>query len=184
MKKLVVVVLGAIGIVTRSSSSLPADAFNTSSRKGKRWRENRDSFYGGPRFEAALIGANSLDAHGGSAIVPGQPLEVPAPTHYRVADGETWFTLAKTYLGDRETRRCPRAGQSHHGVDSAGRAPRDRDSSCRRAHRRRRRHADDAVAAYYNDANKSWTIAIYNGGDDKRKFLRGDVCSFRSSTWR
>ena len=57
-------------------------------------------FYGTPRFEAAIIGANSLDAHGGSAIVPGQPIEIPAPGHHRVQAGDTWFTLSKAYLGD------------------------------------------------------------------------------------
>src|SRR6476469_4166833 len=56
-------------------------------------------FYGTPRFEAAIAGANALDAHGGSAIVSGQPLEVPAPAHHRVKDGETWCGLAKGFLG-------------------------------------------------------------------------------------
>jgi len=56
--------------------------------------------YGTPRFETALVGANALDAHGGSAIVAGQPIEIPAPSHHRVVESETWYGLAKSYLGD------------------------------------------------------------------------------------
>src|SRR5262249_26886821 len=57
-------------------------------------------FYGTARFEAAIAGANALDAHGGSAIVAGEPLEVPAPAHVRVKEGDTWFSMARMFLGD------------------------------------------------------------------------------------
>ena len=54
-------------------------------------------FYGTPRFETALVGANALDSHGGSAIVAGQPLEIPAPSHHRVEQNETWAELARIH---------------------------------------------------------------------------------------
>ncbi len=56
--------------------------------------------YGDARFETILVGANTLDAQGGSAIVPGMRIEIPAPGHHRVEPGETWPELALTWLGD------------------------------------------------------------------------------------
>jgi hypothetical protein len=56
--------------------------------------------YGTSKMEPILAGANALDVQGGSAVVPGMRLEVPAPWHHRVIEGETWPKLARAYLGD------------------------------------------------------------------------------------
>jgi hypothetical protein len=56
--------------------------------------------YGDAKYEYVLVGANSLDAQGGSAIVPGMRIEIPAPGHHRVVGKETWYELALAYLGD------------------------------------------------------------------------------------
>ena len=56
--------------------------------------------YGSARFESVLVGANALDSRGGSSIAVGMPIEIPAPTHTRVAEGETWGDLALSWLGD------------------------------------------------------------------------------------
>src|SRR3954466_12903994 len=95
MKKLVPFVAFAACLL-----SADAHAFTHIVSPGETLAQIAIRYYGTPRFEAAIVGANSLDAHGGSAIVPGQPLEIPAPAHHRVEAGETWFTLSKTYLGD------------------------------------------------------------------------------------
>ena len=92
--------LSLVGIVALLTITAPADAFTHVVSQGETLAQIAIRFYGTPRFETALIGANSLDAHGGSAIVAGQPIEVPAPMHHRVADGETWFTLSRQFLGD------------------------------------------------------------------------------------
>lgn len=57
-------------------------------------------YYGSARFEAVLAGANGLDSRGAS-VVPGMRLEVPAPSHHRVVERETWPDLAERFLGDR-----------------------------------------------------------------------------------
>ena len=125
-------------------------------------------FYGTPRFEAAIVGANSLDAHGGSAIVPGQPIEIPAPSHHRVAEGETWFTLSKAYLGD--AKRADVLARANRTV--AWTPPvENQEIEVPAVIAHNIGDGEDLTSIsqrYYNDPNKSWTIAIYNGGDEKR----------------
>jgi nucleoid-associated protein YgaU len=58
--------------------------------------------YGEIQYEKVLVAANALDAQGGSPIVPGQRLEVPALDHYRVVPGDTWSLLAQRLLGDAD----------------------------------------------------------------------------------
>ena len=101
-------------------------------------------FYGSARFETALVGANALDAHGGSAIVAGQPLEIPAPSHHRVEQNETWAELARIYLGDAKRAETLARDQRRRVVGTARARPGDRGAGGRRAHRGRER--DDAAA--------------------------------------
>jgi hypothetical protein len=56
--------------------------------------------YGDPKLEYVIAGANALDVLGGSAIVPGMRLEIPAPSYHRVQVNETWYDLALRFLGD------------------------------------------------------------------------------------
>jgi hypothetical protein len=58
--------------------------------------------YGRIQYEKILVAANALDAQGGSPIVAGQRLEIPALDHYRIVAGDTWKGLAKQLLGDPE----------------------------------------------------------------------------------
>jgi LysM repeat protein len=132
-------------------------------------------FYGAPRFETAIAGANALDAHGGSAIVAGQPLEVPAPAHHRVKDGETWFGLARVYLGD--TRRSEILARANGAV--AWVAPvenQEIEIPAVVAHIAAEGETISSLAQrYFGDINKGWELDIYNGRDTKQKLLRGDV---------
>ena len=161
----------SIGLTT----SAPADAFTHVVSQGETLAQIAIRFYGSPRFEAALIGANSLDAHGGSAIIAGQPIEVPAPTHHVVAADETWFSLSKTYLGD--TKRADVLARHNRSV--AWTPPvenQEIEIPAVIAHIIGDGDNLTTLATrYYNDANKGWAIAIYNGGDDKKKLLRGDI---------
>src|SRR5688572_15848748 len=58
-----------------------------------------EKYYGRIQFERLLVAANFLDARGGTPIVRGMRLEVPALGHRRVAAGDTWETLASELLG-------------------------------------------------------------------------------------
>jgi phage tail protein X len=58
-----------------------------------------ERYYGRIQFEKLLVAANDLDARGGSPIVRGMRLEVPALGHRVVKQGETWDSLASELLG-------------------------------------------------------------------------------------
>jgi phage tail protein X len=58
-----------------------------------------ERYYGRIQFEKLLVAANDLDARGGSPIVRGLRLEVPALGHRVVRQGETWESLAAELLG-------------------------------------------------------------------------------------
>lgn len=171
--------IGALGMLGVGAASLTAssdaNAFTHIVSPGDTLAHIAIRFYGAPRFEAAIIGANALDAHGSSAIVPGQPLEIPAPGHHRVAEGETWFTLAKTYLGD--AKRADVLARANRTV--AWTPPvehQEIEIPAVIAHNVGDGEDLTSISQrYYHDPNRSWTIAIYNGGDEKRKFVRGDV---------
>src|SRR6187431_634483 len=61
-----------------------------------------ERYYGRIQFEKLLVAANDLDARGGSPIVRGMRLEVPALGHRVVRQGETWDGLAASLLGSAQ----------------------------------------------------------------------------------
>lgn len=132
-------------------------------------------FYGSARFEAAIAGANALDAHGGSAIVAGQPLEIPAPSHHRVKDGETWFTLARVHLGD--PKRADVLAHANGGVPWVPPVENQEiEVPAVVAHIAAEGETMLSIAQrYYNDANKEWEIDVYNNRDTKQRVVVGDV---------
>jgi LysM repeat protein len=172
MKKLI------LGLSIAALSTLvaaDANAFTHVVSQGETLAQIAIRYYGTPRFEVALIGANSLDAQGGSAIVAGQPLEVPAPGHHRVVEDETWFTLSRIYLGDA-TRADTLARVNRTVAWTPPVEGQEIEIPAVIAHIVGEGDTLTTISQrYYNDPNKSWVIAIYNGGDEKRKFLRGDV---------
>lgn len=79
-----------------------AHAFPHVVQAGETLAQIAERLYGRIQLEKVLVAANSLDADGGTPIVAGMRLEVPAVGHYRVEAGETWATLARRLLGDAE----------------------------------------------------------------------------------
>ncbi len=152
-----------------------ASAFSHVVSQGETLAQIAIRFYGTPRFEGAIAGANALDAHGGSAIVAGQPLEIPAPAHHRVKDGETWFGLARQFLGD--TRRAEVLARANGAVAWVPPVENQEiEIPAVVAHIAADRDTMPGLAQrYLGDANKSWELDVYNGRDGKQKLLRGDV---------
>ncbi len=152
-----------------------ASAFGHVVSQGEDLAQIAIRFYGTPRFEAAIVGANALDAHGGSAIVPGQPLEIPAPGHHRVVAGETWFSLARVFLGD--TKRADVLAKANRAV--AWTPPvedQEIEIPAVVAHIAAEGETMGALSQrYLGDLIRSWELDIYNGRDGKQKLLRGDV---------
>jgi hypothetical protein len=93
--------LASIGMIaTIGSTTLDARAFPHVVRKGETLAAISKAVYGRTDLEHVLVGANALDAQGGSAIAPGMRLEIPTLAHARAALGDTWQALADRYLGD------------------------------------------------------------------------------------
>jgi LysM repeat protein len=93
----------AIALAIFFTSALgPSDAhaFTHVVRKGETLASIAKTVYGRPDYEHILVGANALDAQGGSAIAPGMRLEIPAVSYQRAALGDTWIGLADRFLGD------------------------------------------------------------------------------------
>ena len=170
MKKLVSVML--LFAVALSSD---ASAFSHTVSQGDTLAQIAIRFYGTARFEAALAGANALDAQGGSAIVAGQPLEIPAPSHFRVQDGDTWAGLANTHLGDLKRAEVlarangavswvpPVTGQEIEVPAVVAHIADDADTMPRIANR------------YFGDANRAWELDAYNARKGDQKMTRGEV---------
>jgi len=57
-------------------------------------------YYGQARRESVLVSENGLTSQGGSPIVVGLRLDIPAVAFHRVQEGETWSGLAKLYYGE------------------------------------------------------------------------------------
>ncbi len=168
----------AAAMVTASLSlSLSSDAaaFSHVVSQGENLAQIAIRFYGTPRFEAAIAGANALDAHGGSAIVAGQPLEVPAPAHHRVKEGETWFGLARVFLGDpKRAETLARANGAVAWVPPV--ENQEVEIPAVVAHIAAEGETIPSLAQrYLGDINKAWELDIYNGRETKQKLLRGDV---------
>jgi hypothetical protein len=80
-------------------------AFTHIVRRGEALAQIAERLYGDSKLEVVLVGANALDVQGGSVISPGMRLEIPAPGHHTVVQGETWAELASSWLGTAESAR-------------------------------------------------------------------------------
>jgi hypothetical protein len=87
--------LGTLGLLGASDAS----AFTYVVQKGDTLASIAERYYGRIQHEKILVSANSLDAQGGTPIVPGMRLEVPAVSHRRVRKGDAWPQLATELLG-------------------------------------------------------------------------------------
>lgn len=81
-------------------ASTQATAFTHTVQKNETLAQIAERTYGRIQYEKILVAANALDAQGGSPIVAGERLEIPALDHYRISAGDTWQGLAKQLLGD------------------------------------------------------------------------------------
>jgi LysM repeat protein len=101
--KAVLLAAVSIGLALVPASGL---AFSHTVKPGETLAQIAERVYGDPRLETALVGANALDVQGGTVIVPGMRLEIPAPEHHTIVQGETWADLALTWLGSSDIARA------------------------------------------------------------------------------
>ena len=165
------VLAGLLGLTASSDAS----AFTHVVSQGETLAQIAITFYGTPRFETALVGANALDAHGGSAIVAGQPLEIPAPSHHRVQENETWAELARVHLGDaRRAETLARANGAVSWVQPA--VAQEIEVPAVVAIIAAEGETMTVLAQrYLGDINKAWVLDGYNNRKGDQRLLRGDV---------
>jgi len=69
-------------------------------REGETLASISQRYFGDPRLESVLVAENGLAEQGGSAIVVGMRLVIPAARYHTVEDGETWSRLSIRFYGD------------------------------------------------------------------------------------
>ena len=130
--------------------------------------------YGTTKLESVLAAVNALDSQGGSAVVAGMRLELPAPWHHRVADGESWAQLARAYLGDAE-----RAGALARMNDASAWIAPTPGAEIRVPYvmtiiAATGEQTSDLARRYLGDAKRAWEIHTFNALKD-RELSRGQV---------
>jgi LysM repeat protein len=133
-----------------------------------------ERYYGRIQYEKLLVAANDLDLRGGSPIVRGMRLEVPALGHRIVRSGETWESLAAELLGspkrsdvlslanDSSPWLTPQEGAQIIVPFNLRVLPDTGDTLITIAYR------------FYGDMNRAWVLDRYNGLNG-RKLQAGDV---------
>jgi LysM repeat protein len=162
----------ALGAALLATSD--AGAFVHIVRPGETLAQIAQRMYGDPKKELLIADANALDVQGGSVIVPGMRLEIPACTYHRVLERETWPSIAKDELGD--SGRADELALINDAVPWIAPSPEQEvkipyvlthiaaegETTSRLAYR------------YLGDANKGWTLDAFNGRKEW-KLVRGDV---------
>jgi LysM repeat protein len=108
----------AVGVVLGGAVAASADAgaFQHIVKPGETLAQIAERVYGDAKLEMVLVGANALDVQGGTVISPGMRLEVPAPGHHTVIQGETWAELALYWLGTSDMARNELLAHANKGV--------------------------------------------------------------------
>ncbi len=102
----------ALGLPTPKDAA----AFTHVVKSGETLAQIAERVYGDSKREGVIIGANALDVQGGSVISAGMRIEIPAPSHHTVTQGETWAELALSWLGTSDTARTDLIARSNKGV--------------------------------------------------------------------
>jgi LysM repeat protein len=109
-------VLFASVLATVALASIEARAFTHIVKPGETLAQIAERVYGDSKRETVLVGANALDVQGGTVITAGMRLEVPAPGHHTVIQGETWAELALSWLGTSNPARTELLAHDNKGV--------------------------------------------------------------------
>jgi len=130
--------------------------------------------YGDSTREGLIASANALDVQGGSAIVPGMQLHIPACEFHRVGEHETWPAIARQFLGaddradalarmnDALAWIAPSPGQEVRIPYVLTYIAAEGDTTT------------DVARRFLGDPNRAWELEAYNG-KKQWKLLRGQV---------
>ena len=163
-----------LGLSLLTAVQSDARAFTHVVQKSETLAGIAERYYGRIHYERILVYANALDVCGGSPIVPGMRLEIPAVSHRRVTAGETWQELARTLLGD------PRRGEVlAKANDAKPWVPPEDGADVVVPYNLRfivdhRETAPSIAKRFFADRDSAWMLDRYNSIDGKA-LSRGDV---------
>jgi LysM repeat protein len=103
-------------VMSVALASVEVRAFTHIVKPGETLAQIAERVYGDSKRETVLVGANALDVQGGTVITAGMHLEVPAPGHHTVIQGETWAELALSWLGTSDPARTELLAHDNKGV--------------------------------------------------------------------
>lgn len=144
--------------------------------KGETLAEIAKSMYGDASREVVIATANQLDAQGGSVIIPGMSLTIPAPKFVEAAAGDTWKSLAVRWLGHESREEVLAAVNNARSwvPPEAGRivmVPVVLSHIASGAER-----MSDLARRYLGTINRAWELNKYNGDREGDSVLkRGEV---------
>jgi hypothetical protein len=152
----------------------PAYGYSHIVRPGETLAEIASRVYGDAKKEALIADANALDVAGGSAIVAGMRLEIPAPLHHRVMVGETWASLALAWLGKSE--RADVLARVNGAVSWVSpEANLEIEIPAIVAHFASEGDSSTSIATrYWGDGNRGWELNAFNGRSEA-PMHRGDI---------
>ena len=156
-----------------------ASAFTHVVKPGETLAQIAERLYGDAKLEVVLVGANALDTQGGTIIVPGMRLEVPAPGHHTVLQGETWGDLSVAWLGTKDEARTEALARVNEGVPWS--RPRSRGKRSRSPPSSRTSPSDGetinaiAPARFWGDPNRGWELDRYTRRGMSVAVKRGEV---------
>jgi LysM repeat protein len=82
-----------------STLASSAVAFSHVVKQGETLAGLAQQMYGAVQLERILVAANALEGANATPIVPGMLLEIPATSHYRVQEGDSFASIARDLLG-------------------------------------------------------------------------------------
>ncbi len=148
----------------RDRPSAEAIAFTHVVKPGETLKQIAERIYGESKLEVVLVGANALDTQGGTIIVPGMRLEIPAPGHHTVMQGETWADLSMAWLGTNDVARTETLARVNKAVPWV--APvegQEIEMPAVVTYIASDGETINAIAArFWGDANRGWELNRYN----------------------
>jgi LysM repeat protein len=150
-------------ILATSGVSTTAAGFQHVVKHGETLAGLAQQMYGAVQLERILVAANALQGANATPIVPGMLLEIPATSHYRVQEGDSFASIARDLLGADF-----RATELAEANDSKPWLPPDPGTQLMIPYNLRWVTRDDDTLSglaykFLGDRKKAWALDQYNG---------------------
>src|ERR1700722_6089806 len=169
--RIAIACLSALGLLLARAQ---ASAFTHIVKPGETLAQIAERIYGDGKRETVLVGANALDVQGGTIISAGMRLEVPAPGHHTVMQGETWAELALSWLGTSDIARTELLARNNKGVPWVPPVEgQEIEIPAVVTYIAGEGETVNTIASrFWGDPNRGWELNAYNGRDREGATVR------------